>query len=89
MPMIHNAEHEPITVFLDYKGPEYHVRPFYCVRCGKCVCEVTGQATLVIPGKPDDQEVADFGITHIVKCTGVIYMGRDNRIKCTAKYSFN
>ena len=76
-------------VMMDYKGPERKVRPFYCVRCGKCVCEITGQAEVLIPGYPDDEDIKANGVRFLAKCKGVIYMGKDNRITCTAKYIFN
>lgn len=88
--MTHNDEKEPITVTLDYKpGRERRVRPFYCVKCGKCVCEVTGEAKAIIPGYPSEAEMSDFDGRFVAKCGGVIYLGKDNRVKCTAKYIFN
>jgi len=86
--MIHNDEHEVITVMVDYKGTN-HIRPFYCVRCGKCVCEITGQGKVIIPGLPDEQERTDLGSSFVARCGGVIYMGKNNRVRCTAKYIFN
>lgn len=86
--MIHNDEHETITVFVDYKGIERRVRPFYCIRCGKCVCQLTGKATTIIPGNPDELEIKDLDLRHEARCGGVIYLGKDNRIRCTAKYIF-
>lgn len=86
--MIHNEEHEPITVYMDYK-PEKHVRPFYCVKCGKCVAEITGEPRVIIPGYPNQEELDRIEAKYISKCSGVIFMGNNTRIKCTAKYIFN
>lgn len=86
--MIHNDERDAITVLMDYRGTN-RVRPFYCVRCGKCVCELTGEARAVIPGTPDESERTSLGTSFVARCGGVIYLGKDNRIRCTAKYYFN
>lgn len=88
MTMIHNDEHETITVLMDYKGNR-RIRPFYCVRCGKCIAEVTGHATAIIPGLPTEEEREDLDMRHVTRCGGTIYMGKDNRVRCTAKYIFN
>jgi hypothetical protein len=86
--MIHNDEKEPITVMLDYR-PERRVRPFYCVRCGKCVCEITGEPRAIIPGYPTQGELDEMGATHVARCGGTIYLGHDRRLRCTARYIFN
>lgn len=86
--MIQNEEREPITVMLDFK-PERRVRPFYCVKCGKCVCEVTGEPRAIIPGEPDQESLDGLGVAHVAKCSGTIYLGHDRRVRCTAKYYFS
>lgn len=85
--MIYNDERETITVMMDYKGTK-HIRPFHCVRCGKIVCELTGQATAVIPGLPSSDELESLDARVIARCGGVVYLGGQNRLKCTAKYLF-
>lgn len=87
--MRHNDEHETITVYMSYKG-DRKVHPFYCCRCAKCICEITGEATTIIPGEPDQVEMNKMGAKLIIKCGGGIYFGKDQpRLKCTAKYIFN
>lgn len=85
--MIHNDEHEAITVLVDYKANR-HLRPFFCVRCGKCFCQLTGDAKVLIPGEPGEDEILDLNLRQAVSCRGTIYLGRDRRVKCTAKYIF-
>ncbi len=86
--MNHNDEHEDIMVLMDYKGTN-EVRPFYCVKCGRFLCELTGVATAIIPGKPEEAERTALGTSFIAKCFGVVYLGHGNREHCTAKYFFN
>lgn len=83
-----NDEQETITVILDFKGNDRRIRPFYCVRCGKCVCEITSQAKVVLSGNPSIEELADLNLRTKVRCNGTIYLGKDNRVQCTAKYIF-
>jgi hypothetical protein len=88
--MLHNEEKETIVVMVDYKGTERQLRPFYCIRCGKCVCEITGQGKVLIPGDPDPNEIKELDFRYAVKCKGAIYNGKvDPRIQCNAKYIFN
>jgi hypothetical protein len=88
--MVTNDEHEPITVRLSYKPwAERRLRPFYCVRCGKCVCEITGDATEIIPGAPNDEEIGELDIAHHARCGGNIRISHGVHVRCTATYYFN
>jgi hypothetical protein len=86
--MTHNDEHEDITVLMDYTG-ENEIRPFYCCKCGRFLCETTGATRDIIAGQPSSEERSKLGTSHIIKCFGVVYLGHGNREHCTAKYFFN
>lgn len=83
----HNPEKETIIVQMDYKG-DRSIRPFYCVRCGRCVCEITGDCRVIVPGEPDNETIGDLDLRNRAKCNGVIQLSPKYRIRCTAKYIF-
>lgn len=86
--MIHNDEHEVITVFVDHKANRF-LRPFYCCRCSKYLCQISGDARVLLPGLPDDKTIDELKISVSVLCDGGILIDRDSpRVKCTAKYIF-
>ena len=84
----HSYEKETITVTVAYHG-ERDLRPFYCCRCGKCVCELTGDVRDMTPGTPDEATKQSLGISFARTCNGAIFLSPGNRTKCTAKYLFN
>lgn len=74
------------TVLLEYSEKKGSLRPFYCCRCGKCVCEIIDNVRLLIPGMP---EAIDIGlIRNAVHCIGYLKLPNGENIKCNAKYVF-
>lgn len=85
--MKHSDEAQAITVLLDDRGTDTKVRPFYCVVCGKCVCEIVGNVTGVVNGHPEDMDRAHLGTRVLKTCRGFYFEGND-RFLCNAKYAF-
>jgi hypothetical protein len=82
------AERDSVTVILDYSDTVRALRPFYCQKCGRCVCEVFGDVTMLIAGSPEDEQVQEADVRTAYQCRGYWYDKYNNKAPCDAKYIF-
>ena len=80
-------ERDPIMVLIDDRT-ERLLRPFYCQKCGYCVCEIFGDIQMLIPGIPDRVEIGSTNASIAVNCRGFWYSKPGEKVKCDAKYIF-
>lgn len=82
------TERDVTSVILQYREGTPSLRPFYCLKCGKCVCEVFGDAYLVVPGIKEPVDLKGSGVRTAVNCGGFIRKANGDGIRCDAKYAF-
>lgn len=81
------VERDVTTVLLDRRNAN-ELRPFYCNKCGKCVCEIYGDVRALIPGVPEAVDIHDLNVQTAVNCNGYFRDRSGNNVKCNAKYIF-
>lgn len=81
-----SSTREATTVLLDRRSENRTLRPFYCVKCGKCVCEVYGDVSIIVPGSADAIELPNIGSA--INCPGYVRLQNGTNMKCNAKYIF-